>query len=88
MLARTRALEEQLQRQLKGANHLHLQFQERTVQKQLLSELDRRVEATRRAFRFVFREHEDILSKAQSGYARARRRKHTEKKRQSRNVEG
>jgi len=53
---------------------------ELSARNQLLAQLEVRVEAARRAFRFVFRDHDDVLAKAQSGYARTRRRKHTQKK--------
>lgn len=50
-----------------------------SARNQLLAQLEARVEAARRAFRFVFRDHDEVLSKAQSGYARTRRRKHIER---------
>lgn len=53
---------------------------EASARNQLLAQLEARVEAARRAFRFVFRDHDDVLDKAQSSYARTRRRKHADKK--------
>jgi D-serine deaminase-like pyridoxal phosphate-dependent protein len=43
---------------------------------QVIAELDDRVNAARRAFRFVFRRHSDVLDKAKSKYAQKRRQAH------------
>lgn len=48
--------------------------EEQRVRGALLRLLDERVSATRRAIRFVFRHHPDVLNKAQSDYARNKRR--------------
>lgn len=48
--------------------------QEQRLRGALLRLLDERVTATRRAMRFVFRQHPDILRKVQSDYAREKRR--------------
>jgi hypothetical protein len=67
----------------RGSERAHLTNERRSeasTRNQLLMQLEARVEAARRAFRFVFRDHDEVLEKAQSNYARARRRKHTDKK--------
>ena len=50
------------------------------MRNQLLGLLDEKVQASRRAFRFVFRNHEEVLELAQSRYARTRRRKYSTSK--------
>ena len=47
----------------------------------LVTLLEERVQAVRRAFRYVFRDFGDVLAKAQSEYARQRRRKHLNRQR-------
>lgn len=70
-----------LARGAERADRANARKHEYSARNQLLAQLELRVEAARRAFRFVFRDHEEILTKAQSSYARARRRKHSAKNR-------
>lgn len=87
-LARTLAVFEELRGRPRELEQSVAERLEPSAHNQLLAQLDARVEAARRAFRFVFRGHEDVLGKAQSGYARARRRKHIEKKKQAQLEDG
>ncbi len=55
-----------------------VQSQQLDARNRLLSLLDERVQAVRRAFRFVFRDYPEVLESTQSRYARQRRAKHAE----------
>ncbi len=76
-----RRLPEQVQREFgRFADARRAASSALSTRNQLIRLLDDRVNSARRAFRFVFRGYDDVLDKAQSDYARTRRKKHAKKR--------